>query len=141
MEGRVLAGKSMLSEENDKVRIDKWLWAVRVYKTRSLAAEACGAGKVLMRERKVKPSRGVGVGEVIRIKGGGMVRTLRVKALAERRMGAGRVPEFMEDLTSPAEYERKREQASRAGPLVRSRGEGRPTKRERRILDLLRRME
>ncbi len=121
----------------NKVRIDKWLWAVRLYKTRSLAAAACSSGNVTIEGTRAKASRGLTGGEVILIRGNGLTRTFRVKALTDRRMGAARTPDYMEDLTPVSEYERRDEEVA-ANPYRRAKGEGRPTKRDRRILDLIR---
>jgi ribosome-associated heat shock protein Hsp15 len=126
--------------KDGKVRIDKWLWAVRAFKTRSLAGQACDAGTVKINGRALKPSRTVGPGEVISVRQPGLTRTLRVREVVEKRVGAARVPEFMEDLTPASEYERLREQGAMRDPFMRSKGMGRPTKRERRILDALRGM-
>ncbi len=126
--------------DNERVRIDKWLWAVRVFKTRSRAAEACASGNVRVGEVRAKASRGVGIGDIVSVREIGLTRVLRVKGLAEKRMSASRVPGFMEDLTPADEHERRKAEIQ-ANPFRRSKGEGRPTKRERRILDMLRRMD
>ena len=118
------------------VRIDKWLWAVRVYKSRSLATAACSAGKVRIAGQSLKPSRSVRVGDVITAGTGDITRTVRVVALLDRRVGAKIVPEYMEDLTPQSEYDKPREPNFR--PLVlRPKGAGRPTKKDRRKLDEL----
>jgi ribosome-associated heat shock protein Hsp15 len=118
------------------VRVDKWLWAVRIYKSRSVASAACSAGKVRIGGATLKPSRAVHVGEVITAAAGEITRTVRVRALLERRVGANLVPEYMEDLTPPSEYSKPREPDFR--PLVwRPKGAGRPTKKDRRKLDEL----
>ena len=118
------------------VRIDKWLWPVRIYKSRSLATAACSAGKVRIGGTTLKPSRSVHVGEVITAASGEVTRTVRVRALLERRVGAKLVPEYMEDLTPASEFSRPREPDFR--PLVwRPKGAGRPTKKDRRKLDEL----
>ena len=118
------------------VRIDKWLWAVRLYKSRSLATSACSAGKVRIGGESLKPSRSVRVGEVITVATGDITRTVRVVALLDRRVGAKVVPEYMEDLTPQSEYIKRREPDFR--PLIlRPKGAGRPTKKERRKLDEL----
>ena len=118
------------------VRIDKWLWAVRIFKSRSIATAACSAGKVRIGGEPLKPSRSVRVGDVITAATGEITRTVRVLALLERRVGAKLVPEYMQDLTPQSEYEKPREPNFR--PLMlRPKGAGRPTKKDRRKLDEL----
>lgn len=116
----------------ERVRIDKWLWAVRLYKSRSLATVACNAGHVKMGEQSVKASREVHVGEIISARTGPVRRTIRVLALLERRIGARLVPDYLEDLTPPAEYARAAEESARAARFAQ--GSGRPTKKQRRQL-------
>jgi ribosome-associated heat shock protein Hsp15 len=113
-------------------RIDKWLWAVRLFKTRSLAANACRNGHALINGQRVKPSRDVRVGEVISSKTGLIQRTVKVLGFPPSRIGAKLVPEFLEDLTPASEYEKAR--ASAAPPqFAWSKGQGRPTKKARRL--------
>ena len=90
----------------ETVRIDKWLWAVRLFKTRSQATEACRSNKVLVGEQPVKPSREVHIGEVIRFQSGQVNRTVQVKALLESRVGARLVETYLLDLTPEEEYQR-----------------------------------
>lgn len=117
-----------------EVRIDKWLWAVRLFKTRSLAAQACAAGHVHVNGQRVKPARSVHPGEQIEALVGEVRRTVRVRELLDRRVGASLVPQYLEDLTPAAERERAR--TPHLEPLFhRPKGTGRPTKRERRLLD------
>jgi ribosome-associated heat shock protein Hsp15 len=116
------------------VRIDKWLWAVRLYKSRSLATEACNAGHVKISGIRVKPSREVGVGDAITALTGRIHRTVKVLALLEQRVGAKLVSQFLEDLTSPDEYARARAEALQA-PIHFPKGFGRPTKKQRRQLE------
>lgn len=117
-------------------RIDKWLWCVRVFKTRGLATDACRAGSVEVGGVEAKPAREVRVGEVVTVRQGLIVRTLVVRGIPAARMGAKRVAEFCEDRTPSEEFEkvktRRVEQL-----LAREKGLGRPTKRERRALDQL----
>lgn len=115
------------------VRIDKWLWAVRLYRTRTLAADACRAGHVLIAGHKVKPAREVHVHEVIRAEAGGINRTVRVVGLLQQRVGAKLIAQFMEDLTPPSEFEKAR-QAQLQPVFYRPKGLGRPTKKERRAM-------
>jgi len=116
--------------------MDKWLWAARIYKTRALALEACRAGHVKIHGETVKPGRPVRVGDVIEARTPGPKRTVRVLKLIDRRVGAKLVPEVLEELTPPEELERPRltvvEQV-----LMRPKGSGRPTKRDRRLIDKL----
>lgn len=116
------------------VRIDKWLWAVRIYKTRSLATEACRSGKVIISDVEVKPSREVKTGEIVILKTGPIRKTFKVLGLIENRVSAKLVTQFMEDLTSPEEY-KKIEMIRDTRFISRERGAGRPTKRERREID------
>lgn len=116
------------------IRIDKWLWAVRLYKTRSLAANACKCGHVRMDGKPVKASRDVRPGDLIVARTGPITRTVRVLAVLEDRVGAPKVPEYLEDLTPPEEFLRQKEAAAMSAAW-RPPGAGRPTKRERRILD------
>ena len=118
----------------EEVRIDKWLWAVRLYKTRSQAAEACRAGKVKLGGVPVKSSHGVKVGEVYEITIEQLHKVVEVKALLGNRVGAKLVPDFMNDLTPAEEYERI-QMIRQYNFERRDRGTGRPTKRERRDLD------
>jgi ribosome-associated heat shock protein Hsp15 len=115
-------------------RLDKWLWAVRVFKTRSLAGDACRAGSVSVNELPAKPARDVRPGEMVSVRLGLVLRTLRVLAVPRSRVGAKLLPEYCVDLTPPEEYEK-----ARVKPiehlLAREKGSGRPTKRDRRLLD------
>jgi ribosome-associated heat shock protein Hsp15 len=117
-----------------EVRIDKWMWAVRLFKTRTLAAEACKKGKVLIAGVQVKPSRNVKVGDVIGIKRNPVLYSFKVLALAENRMNAKLVLEFMQNVTTPDQLEMV-EIARIAAQNNRDRGTGRPTKKERRDID------
>ena len=119
--------------ETTEVRIDKWLWAVRIYKTRALAAEACKAGHVEIASRSVKPSRMVKIGEIISAKVGIITRTVRVVGLIDRRVGAQVAKEHADDLTPASEYEKLRERA--AQPVFHPFGLGRPTKKSRRVME------
>lgn len=117
-----------------EVRIDKWLWAVRLFKTRSLAAEACKKGKVVIQNVQVKPSRNIRVGDVIVIRRNPILFSFKVLALSENRMNAKLVSGFMENVTTPDQLELI-ELARIAGQTGRDRGAGRPTKKDRRDLD------
>lgn len=117
-----------------EVRIDKWLWAVRLFKTRTLAAEACKKGKVIIKDVQVKPSRNVKIGDIISIKRNPFLFSFKVIALSENRMNAKLVVDFMQNVTSPEQLELM-EMAKLAGQMGRDRGTGRPTKKERRDLE------
>jgi ribosome-associated heat shock protein Hsp15 len=117
-----------------EVRIDKWLWAVRLFKTRTLAAEACKKGKVIIQNVQVKPSRNVKVGDVVCIKRNPILFSFKVIALAENRMNAKLVAGFMENVTTADQLELI-EMAKLAGQSGRDRGTGRPTKKERRDIE------
>jgi len=118
------------------VRIDKWLWAVRAFKTRSLASEACRSGKVKISDLSVKPSRELREGEIITLSQPPVLRTLRVLSLSGNRVSAKLVSTLMEDLTPQDEYD-KLKHAREADFEFRPRGLGRPTKRERREIEFL----
>lgn len=117
-----------------EVRIDKWLWAVRLFKTRSLAAEACKKSRVLMRGEAVKPSRNVRIGDVVVVKRSPVLFSYEVLALAENRMGAKLVSGFLKDVTTPDQLELF-ELGKIAAQNNRDRGTGRPTKKDRRELE------
>lgn len=114
--------------------MDKWLWAVRLFKSRSQAAAACAAGHVKVGGLNVKSSRDVHIGDVIRVRTGPMEHTVRVRTLIGQRVGANVLADVLEDLTPAAEYERARAQSSPATPQY-PKGRGRPTKRDRRMLE------
>ena len=118
----------------DEVRIDKWLWAVRIFKTRTVAAEACRKGRVLIGNAPVKPSRNIRTGEIIQVRKTPVTYSFMVLALADKRMGAKMVPQYMENATPPDQYELL-ELNKISGFVDRQRGTGRPTKKERRDLD------
>lgn len=117
-----------------EVRIDKWLWAVRIFKTRTIASEACRLGRVTIGGQKIKSSRTVRVGEVIEVRKPPVTYSFKVLALADQRMGAKLTPGFVENITPPEQLEIL--QLNRlSGFIDRAKGLGRPTKKERRDLD------
>jgi ribosome-associated heat shock protein Hsp15 len=118
------------------VRLDKFLWAVRLFKTRALAAEACEGGKVRYGELRVKPSRSVRAGDVICIRTPDLVSQYRVEALCDKRLSASLVQNFLTNITPPEELELCRLRRLQKPP-VRDPGTGRPTKKDRRSLDRL----
>lgn len=119
---------------NDVARVDKWLWAARIYKTRSLAADACRNSRVTINGVNVKPSHTIKVGEVISVKKSPVVYSFRVLKCIEQRVGAKLLPEVYENVTDPKQYELL-EMSRISGFVDRARGTGRPTKKERRALD------
>lgn len=117
----------------EEVRVDKWLWSVRVYKTRSQATDACRAGHVRMGRTTVKPAHPVTVGDVVEVNVDGWARTLEVVALVDKRVGAAVAATCLVDRSGP------RPERDRIAPLfARDPAAGRPTKRERRDLDRFR---
>lgn len=118
-----------MGEMADDPRLDKWLWSVRVFKTRPEAAQACRSGHVKIGQFDAKPGRDVHLGETISVRVGGMTRTVKVVGVPRSRVAAKQLPEFMADLTPPEEYERAK-QASFEQMLARERG--RPSKKDRR---------
>jgi ribosome-associated heat shock protein Hsp15 len=115
-------------------RLDRWLWAVRLFKTRELAADAIRAGSVEINAQPAKPAREVHAGETVTVQQGLVLRTLRVVGTPDSRVGAKRVPEYCTDLTPAAEFEKARLQRLQH-VLAREQGSGRPTKRDRREID------
>ena len=120
----------------DDPRLDKWLWSVRVFKTRPLATAACRAGHVLINDLEAKPGRDVHVGETITVRVGVITRTLKVTGLPRSRLAAKQLPEYLTALPPAAEYERAK-QAGIEHMLARERGKGRPTKKDRRDMGRL----
>lgn len=119
---------------SEQARIDKWLWAVRIYKTRSIAAEACKKGHISIGDKTVKPSHTVRVGDIVNVKKSPITYSFRVLKTAENRVGAKLVPELMENITPQSQYEIL-EMSKISGFADRMRGSGRPTKKERREID------
>jgi ribosome-associated heat shock protein Hsp15 len=124
--------------ELETIRIDKWLWDVRIFKTRSQATEACKAGKVKIEGISVKPAKEIRIGDILIISLNPLFKTIRVKQFPKSRLGAKLVQEYMEDLTPQEEYDRVR-LIETANAENRNRGLGRPTKKSRRLIDQLRR--
>ena len=123
--------------EKHNTRIDKWLWAVRIFKTRAQATEACTGGKVKIDSTAVKASRKIKPGETLLVRKGVIKYMYKVLKIAEKRMGAKLIIDFVEDLTS--DDERAKLRSSHKQPLqTREKGQGRPTKKERRIMDEIR---
>ena len=116
-------------------RIDKWLWCVRLFKTRSTAAEACKAGRVLVNDMPAKPSREVRPGDEVSVRRMPAVYRFRVLDTPRGRQPAREVPNYMADITPPEELEKVKIASMGRGFMQRDRGAGRPTKRERREID------
>ena len=119
--------------QTDAPRIDKWLWAIRIFKTRTLATEACRTGRVKVNDQPVKPSREIQEGMVISVQTGPIKRTLKVIAPLHNRVGAKLVGHYLEDLTPEEDYQKLEIIKSQSG--YRPKRTGRPTKKERRELD------
>jgi ribosome-associated heat shock protein Hsp15 len=119
-----------------EVRIDKYLWSIRVFKTRSEATDACKGGKVRVNGNDIKPSRDVKVGDVIVVRKGAVTYTYKVLALIDKRQGAALVPNYAENLTPQEELDKLRAPVETFF-LKRDRGAGRPTKKDRRQMDAL----
>ena len=120
--------------ENEKLRIDKYLWAIRAFKTRSISTEACKAGRVKMNGQNLKPSHVIKVGEEFTVQKGPDRKIIRVTGLLERRVDAKTAVTFYQDLT-PVEDTSAFKSMFHAANLSRDRGTGRPTKKDRREID------
>ena len=116
-------------------RIDKWLWAARIFKTRSIAADACKNGRVTIGGINVKPSHNVKAGETVDVRKPPITYSFRILKTIEQRVGAKLLPEIYENLTAPEQYELL-EMNRISGFVDRARGTGRPTKKDRRALDV-----
>lgn len=120
----------------EETRIDKYLWAIRVFKTRSDATDACKGGKVRVNGADIKPSKNVRTGDVISVRKGAVTYTYRIIAVIDKRQGAKLVPQYAENIT-PEEELAKLKAPVETFFLKRDRGSGRPTKKERRQMDSL----
>ena len=118
----------------DEVRIDKWMWATRIFKTRTIAADACKKNRVMIGGVNMKPSRMVKVGDVIQVRKPPITYSFEVLALTDRRMGAKLVPNYLKNVTTPDQYEIL-EMNKISGFVNRAKGLGRPTKKDRRELE------
>ena len=115
-------------------RIDKWLWAARIFKTRSIAADACKNGRVTIKGVNVKPSHTVKAGETVNVKKPPVTYSFKILKTIEQRVGAKFIPEIYENVTDPKQYELL-EMSRINGFVDRARGTGRPTKKDRRQMD------
>jgi len=120
--------------DNKNIRIDKFLWSVRIYKTRSIASEECRKGRIIINDIQVKPSRTVVKNEIITVKKPPVIYSYRVIEPIENRVSAKLVEQFIEDLTPEAEKAKLNIRDS-VGIIHRDKGTGRPTKKERRQID------
>ena len=118
------------------VRIDKYLWAIRAYKTRNEAAEACSGGKVKLNDAAVKPAKCVKPGDMINVRKGAVQYSYRVIEPTDKRVGAALVPQFAENLTPQSELDKLRAPVETFF-LKRDRGAGRPTKKDRRTMEAM----
>lgn len=118
----------------NEVRIDKWMWATRIFKTRTIASDACKKNRVLVGGVSVKPSRMIKAGDVVSVRKPPITYSFRVLDVTEKRMGAKLVPQYLENITSPEQYEIL-EMNKISGFVDRARGLGRPTKKDRRELE------
>lgn len=132
--GNNRATASSLQVQGTEARLDKWLWAARIYKTRTLASDACKNGRISINGALAKPSRTVKTGDVVAVKKAPITYTFRVIQPIEKRVGAKLLPEVLENITSAEQYELL-EMNRISGFVDRARGTGRPTKKDRRALD------
>jgi len=118
----------------DSSRIDKWLWSVRIFKTRSIASEYCKKGRVLIKDSSVKPAKEIRVGDIIVVRKLPVNYSFRVKGIPKNRIGAKLTPDYLENITSQDELQ-KLDPNFMAFYGNRDKGTGRPTKKERRSID------
>ena len=123
-----------LSKVSESARIDKWLWAVRIFKTRSVAADAIKNSRVTIGNNNVKPSHVIKAGDIINVKKPPVTYSFKVLACIEQRVGAKLIPQVYENVTDPKQYELL-EMSRISGFVDRARGTGRPTKKDRRAID------
>ena len=119
---------------NNEARIDKWLWAARIFKTRTIAAAACKKGHVSLGGVQLKASRTIKAGDVVSVRKPPITYSFRVLQPIERRVGAKLIPEVLENVTTPDQYELL-EMSKISGFVGRAKGTGRPTKKDRRSLE------
>ena len=117
-----------------EARLDKWLWAARIFKTRTIAADACKNNRVRINDAAAKPTRTVKEGDIVSVRKPPVTYTFRIKQAIEKRVGAKLVPDVLENITDPQQYEML-EMSRISGFVDRARGTGRPTKKERRAID------
>ena len=117
-----------------EARLDKWLWAARIFKTRTIAADACKNNRARINDAAAKPARTVKEGDIVSVRKPPVTYTFRVKQAIEKRVGAKIIPDILENITDPQQYEML-EMSRISGFIDRARGTGRPTKKERRAID------
>jgi len=117
-----------------EIRIDKWMWATRIFKTRTIALEACKKNRILVNDMPAKPSRMVRAGDIVQVRKPPVTYSFKVLDITSNRVGAKLVPQYLENITPPEQYEILELQKI-SGFVDRARGTGRPTKKERRELD------
>jgi len=117
-----------------EVRIDKWMWATRIFKTRTIALEACKKNRVMVNDLPAKPSRTIKTGDIVQVRKPPVTYSFKVLDITSNRIGAKLVPQYLENITPPEQYEILELQKI-SGFVDRARGTGRPTKKERRELD------
>ena len=117
-----------------EARLDKWLWAARIFKTRTIAADACKNNRVRINDAAATPARTVKEGDIVSVRKPPVTYTFRVKQAIEKRVGAKLIPDVLENITDPQQYEML-EMSRISGFVDRARGTGRPTKKERRAID------
>jgi len=123
-------------DQESNSRIDKWLWSVRIFKTRSIAVEYCKKGRVLMNDHPIKPSKELRIGDVVFVRKPPITYSFRVKGIPKNRIGAKLVSDFIENIT-PREELQKIDPSFMAFYGNRERGTGRPTKKDRRTIDTI----
>ena len=124
----------MANTVSAEARLDKWLWAARIYKPRTLAADACKNGRITINGAQAKPSRTVKAGDKVGVKKPPVIYTFRVIQPIEKRVGAKLLPDILENITDPSQLE-VLEMSKISGFIGRAKGAGRPTKKDRRALD------
>jgi ribosome-associated heat shock protein Hsp15 len=125
---------NLIKEMSKEVRIDKWLWAARIFKTRSIATEECKKGRISIGNISLKPSRTIKEGDIINVKKPPIIWSFKVLKAIENRVGAKLIPEVLENVTSPEQLQIL-ELSKTSGFIGREKGTGRPTKKDRRELD------
>jgi ribosome-associated heat shock protein Hsp15 len=122
-----------VDNDKEKVRIDKWLWAVRIYKSRTLASEAVDGGKVKLNKESVKPSKSIKVGDEISVRQGFIKKVYKVTGLLEKRVSAEKAALCIQDITP--EEDKINNETGQKSYIHRFKGKGRPTKKERRTIE------
>ena len=124
----------MNAKTEENIRIDKWLWAVRIYKTRTIASDACENGRVSIGGNRVKPSRSLKIGDIVEVRQPPITRSYEVKGLLAQRLSATLVKDYIADVTPESEL-KILENMRWQKPVFRDPGMGRPTKKDRRDLE------